>query len=510
MELTSEVIYGFSNLLLSERYDDPVATPQFHKDLWELCCDPHPQVAIAAPRGHAKSTAVTHAYVLASILFGQADFVVIISDTERQAIKFLGDIKMELYENDKLRKLFTVGKFLTDAEREVEVELGNEKRKVMIMVRGASGGSGSVRGFKWRGKRPNLIVCDDMENDEAVANEERRAKFRQWFTGALIPTMSKNGRIRVVGTILHFDSLLERFMPQASGESVTHTVTEGLKTYSTEEDPDWLAVKYRAHTDFTDFSDILWPEMFDEERLKRLRRSYILQGFPEGYSQEYLNYPMDEESAFFKRSDMLPMEEEDFKKPKTYYAAIDPAISTEDSRAFTAIVVGGMDEDGYLHIEHVIRERLDSMEIVDHMLALQVRFKLDKFAIEKGAIEKSIGPHLDLEMLNSGIFINKWVRTPTHDKKYRARSIQARMRQGAVKFDKEAEWYLNLEDEMLKFDKGPYKDQVDAMAWLGLMLTDMVPSRTQAEIDEDEWEREFNETYGDDPVMNGRSAITGY
>ena len=84
------------------------------------------------------------------------------------------------------------------------------------------------------------------------------------------------------------------------------------------------------------------------------------------------------------------------------------------------------------------------------------------------------------------------------------------MRQGAVKFDKEAEWYLNLEDEMLKFDKGPYKDQVDAMAWLGLMLTDMVPSRTQAEIDEDEWEREFNETYGDDPVMNGRSAITGY
>ena len=61
MELTSEVIYGFSNLLLSERYDDPVATPQFHKDLWELCCDPHPQVAIAAPRGHAKSTAVTHA-----------------------------------------------------------------------------------------------------------------------------------------------------------------------------------------------------------------------------------------------------------------------------------------------------------------------------------------------------------------------------------------------------------------------------------------------------------------
>ena len=189
MKLTADLIYGFATSLLSERFDNVKPTPNFHRELWEYCSSDNQLVAIAAPRGHAKSTAVTHSYTLASVLFRQADFVVIISDTELQAIQFLNDIKMELYENQKLRGLFKVSEVYKDAEREIRFKIGTDNHQVRIMVRGASGGSGSVRGFKWRGKRPNLIICDDMENDEAVSNEERRAKFRNWFYGALIPAL---------------------------------------------------------------------------------------------------------------------------------------------------------------------------------------------------------------------------------------------------------------------------------------------------------------------------------
>ena len=63
--------------------------------------------------------------------------------------------------------------------------------------------------------RPGLIVGDDMENDEIVMNKDRRLKFKRWFYGALLPCLSDRGKIRIVGTILHLDSLLENLMPSS-------------------------------------------------------------------------------------------------------------------------------------------------------------------------------------------------------------------------------------------------------------------------------------------------------
>jgi len=508
MKLTSDLIYGFATSLLSERFDNVKATPQFHREVWEYCCKDNPMVAIAAPRGHAKSTAVTHAYTLAEILFRQSDFVVIISDTELQAIQFLNDIKMELFENDKLRQLFKVGQIYKDAEKEVRFKIGIDKHPVRVMARGASGGSGSVRGFKWRGKRPNLIICDDMENDEAVFNEERRAKFRSWFYGALIPALSDTGKIRIVGTILHFDSLLERLMPPTTGELAVNTIKEELKDYSIKKIGAWESVKYRAHSDFDDFSKVLWPEKFSESRLRSLRDDFVRQGIAEGYAQEYLNYPLHEGEAFFRKNDFIAMSEDDFDKPKTYYAAVDFAISERDKRSYTVITVGGLDETGMLHIVNVIRQRMDAKQIIDEMMAVQIRYNPDIFIAEDGALKKAIGPFLKDEMLRRNVFINLKPMPPIRSKKSRASSIQGRMRQGGVKFDKEADWFSTFEQELLRFDRGAHDDQVDSIAWLGLVLNEMVQSPTAKEIEATEWNDEYNETIGS--MYMGKSQTTGY
>ena len=114
MKITAEVVYAFTVGLLQHRFDSPRPTPEFHKDLWSYCCSDHARVAIAAPRGHAKSTAVTLSYVLAEVLFRSSDYVVIISDTETQSIQFLNDIKDELLDNQALRDVFFVDKLVKD------------------------------------------------------------------------------------------------------------------------------------------------------------------------------------------------------------------------------------------------------------------------------------------------------------------------------------------------------------------------------------------------------------
>lgn len=500
MKITSQLIAGFAGSVLAKRYDNPVATPPFHLELWDLCCSNSPLVAIGAPRGHGKSTAVSHAYVLASVLFRDRRFVVLVSDTETQAINFLNDLKAELKDNEDLIALFQIEEWIKDTETDIILKMA-DGYKFRIMVRGAEQ---RVRGLKWDQARPDLIVCDDLENEEAVANRDRREKFRRWFEGALIPCKSRDGIVRVVGTVLHMDSQLNRLLPEDSAKG---SVVEPLKTYSTARSQ-WKSIRYRAHD--PEFNNLLWPEMYNKEFFQTKKAHLDSQGLSDIYSQEYLNYPIDESMSFFKRDDFneIPaFELADIKSGKklvNYYAAIDFAVSTRDRSDYTVIAIAAVDDRGMLNIVDIRRGRWDSLQIIDEMFAVHTKYDPQIFTVERGTIEKSLGPILRSEMLSRGLYLRLHPLTPTKDKMQRARSIQARFRAGGIRFDKGAFWYADLEDEMVRFPRSRHDDQVDAISWLGLTLDEISFALTQKEQDQIEYE-EFTREQD-----QGRDFQTGY
>lgn len=498
VELTAELIHGFTTAFLMDKFDNPVATPDLHLELWDIMCKNDPRVAAAAPRGHAKSTAVTHSFTLANVCFRKAKHVLIVSDTEGQAADFLRDIKSELGENELLRQTFGIERMVRDRETEVVCRFvdGEEFRII------AKGSEQKLRGTKWRNRRPDLIIGDDLENDEIVMNEERRDKFRRWFYNALLPCGSKDVRVRIVGTILHLDSLLERLMPKIGG---TETVTTPLRQYGRgQNDSAWNSVRYRAHDE--EFKQILWPEQHPKEKLQSIRQSYIDQGFPEGYSQEYLNYPLDEGSAYFRKQDFIPIEEDGANED--YYIAGDLAISQKKSRAFSVFVVAGVTPTGELRIRDVIRFRGDSMDIIDHMFHLVNKWKPEVFFLEQENIARALGPVITKEMEERNKYFTIHPMTATQDKIKRARSIQARMRSHNVYFDMTAEWFADFQTELIQFPRGAYMDQVDAFAWIGLGLDYMAEAYTAEEIEDIEYQDELEESYYMDDY--GVSGITGY
>jgi predicted phage terminase large subunit-like protein len=506
LELSADLIHGFAGSMLAKRYDGATPTPACHLQWWELCSRKDPLVAIAAPRGHGKSTAITHAYTLANVLFRARKFVVIVSDTETQAVNFLNDIKEELRNNEDLIELFGVKDFKKDTETDIIVEL-NDGYTFRIMVRGAEQ---RVRGLKWPQSsvtlRPDLIICDDLEGDEQVLNKDRREKFRKWFFGALIPCKSATGIVRVVGTILHLDSLLNRLMPEDSNK---YTVVEPLRSYSMNSREVWKSVRYRAHDE--DFSHILWPSRWNKEELEKTRQAFVDQGMPEVYSQEYLNYPVDEATSYFKREDFkeIPKFElealENEHKKLVYYAAVDFAISTKERSDYTVIAIGGMDERGIMYMMDIRRGRWDALQIVDEMFAVEQMYEPQVFVTEKGAIEKAVGAVLRSEMVKRGIYMNLMPMTPTKDKQTRARSFQARLRGGGIKFDKTAPWYPDYEDELVRFPKSRHDDQVDASSWLGLIV-----DQTHNALSREEEEEEEYNNYLREEADAGRSLTTGY
>lgn len=505
--LTAETIEGFTGSMLASKFDDATKIPWFHKEWWEMCTSESKCVAIAAPRGHAKSTAITLSYVLASVLFREHEYVLLVSNTNSQSVLFLQDIKKELQDNTQIQMMFGL---TLNENKELVLAKDTEDDIIVNFQDGhqfritAKGSEQKLRGLKWGNKRPDLIIGDDMEDDEQVLNRERREKFRRWVYGALLPSMSKNGKFRMVGTILHLDSFLERQMPD---ENHVYTIHEPLKTSMSKKRGAWYVAKYKAHPSLNEFSPRLWKERYDEDHFKALYNDYSKQGIQDVYSQEYLNIPIDESTSYFKRGDFFGMKMEDKDSLKHYYVGVDLAISTKDKADFSVFVVGGVDEKGILHIVNVIRERLDAQEIVETLLALQRTYNPEFFGIEDVAITKSIGPFLQKEMISRGTFLNIVHLKPNQDKQTRARSIQARMRANGIRFDKSADWYGAFESECIRFPRDRHDDQVDAFAYLGLIIDKMQNAPTQQEVSQSEFEDELEES---ELSPLGMDKITGY
>ena len=232
------------------------------------------------------------------------------------------------------------------------------------------------------------------------------------------------------------------------------------------------------------------------------------QGIPEVYSCEMLCNPIDDSIRYFRRTDFLPMTEEDKKKHKVYYITADLAISLKDRSDYTAIVVGGMDSTGQLHIVNCIRERLDGEEIVEVLMTLQNLYEPIAVGIEDTQITKALGPYLNRAMMEKGIYLNVSLLKPhRQDKIQRARSIQARMRAGGVKFDKSADWWPVFEDECLTLPRARHDDVIDALAYQGILIDQMSEGLTKQEVEDESYEEEYNRAGLNDI---GRDPTTGY
>lgn len=503
VQLDRDVVGGFVSTVLASRFDGQSESAHFHKECWDLCTGKDKYVAIAAPRGHAKSTAITFGYGLSTLLFRERKFMLVVSDTESQASSFLGMFRNELQENKDLIDLFDLKlndkgevQFVKDSETDIIVEM-NDGHRFRVLAKGSEQ---KLRGLIWNGSRPDIILGDDMENDELVMNKERREKFKKWFRNALLPSLSDRGIVRIVGTVLHMDSLLESFMPNPSDRN---TVVVGLKEYSKWRGM-WRAVKYRAHNE--DFSELLWPEKKSAEHFRGLQEEARRNGALDGYSQEYLNVPLDASTTFYKQSDFLPIKEKDVKL--NYYVTADLAIAETEKADYSVFIVAGVDENKTLHIKHVIRERLDGRDLVETFMRLQRTYDPIAIGVEDMQVSKSIGPFLREEMFKQNTFINlHMLKHGGKDKPTRSKSMQARMRAHGVKFDKEADWYPTFEDELLTFPRGKKDDQADAFAYLGLMLDVLIEAPTRAEQEEEDYLDDLAQA---DDANDGRNTYTGY
>jgi predicted phage terminase large subunit-like protein len=483
--LTAEDIEGFTRFFLLDTYADPAPIPPVHRSWWQDVCSSHRRVVIAAPRSHAKSTALNHAYGLAASLFKVHPFQIKISRTYDLAVEKLRQAKEELQNNERLKTVFQLKTFERDTENDFIAVMSDGYRFRMR----ALGMEQAVRGLSWGTQRPSLFNGDDIEDDEQVLNLNARDKGERWVLRTLLPAGAQDSIVRIYGTILHNDSVLVRLIKNKQ----------------------WMGKVYEACDADVTPKSILWPEKFSKKDLIEIKENFIAAGDLIGFNMEYRNRAIDTTSGYFRSEEFRPMKDEDRtlidEKRLTYYASVD--FGTEGKRTnHTAMVVAGVDSNGFLYIVDVLKGRWDAKQIIDQMIATEKAWHPQEWFVENGMIWKTMRSALEVSMREEHTFLAITSFVPVNSKQARAKPIQARMRGRSVKFDKETGWYAGLQAEMLEFDRGECDDQVDAMALIGIGLERMSTPLAAADQDDIDVELEKRETLS--VGFQGRCAVTGY
>jgi hypothetical protein len=195
--LAYESPFWFTLLYLRHHLSAPLAS--FHMEMFHLIQEEkYNFVVVMAFRESGKSTIMNMANVLWSILGKPGKkFVIIVSNTQEQAKNHFLNIKSELEGNEALREDF--GPFTENeaAWNRLSLELDYCGAKILSIARDQR-----VRGLKHNQYRPDLIICDDLEDSVSVEDRTLAAALGQWFESEILPLGNADTKVIVLGNLL--------------------------------------------------------------------------------------------------------------------------------------------------------------------------------------------------------------------------------------------------------------------------------------------------------------------
>ena len=370
--------------------------PPFHANIYSsLADDKKRRVAIAAPRGTAKSTTTTLVYPLWRAAFKKSNedlFIVIISESQAQSINFLSRIKYHLDNSKMFHDLFgNLGSSTAERWTHTDVILANGARIVAV-------GTGQrVRGFLQGDTRPNLIIVDDFESELNAATPEARAKNKKWMTEAVVPSLSDEGKIAMIGTVISEDCFL----------------------YWIKDSKAWNVLWYSI---INDKDESLWPERFPLERIQQIKEEFQSIGNLNGFYQEYMNIAQSPDDAPFK-PEWMKLHHYEYKRengqnllvrdlgeetktiPVELYCGVDPASSLSARADFFVLSIIAVDFEGNKYVVDIFRDRISPAEQPQKIIDMYKKYKPRRVKVETTGYQEALRTGTRQIMQEEGLYI---------------------------------------------------------------------------------------------------------
>lgn len=421
----------------------------FNKDVLgyhEMAPDPHVEMCASIqrpgkkrklrlyPRGHFKSSMITVGDAIRSVCENPNIRILIANLSLGNAKSFLREIKGHFERNEELRRLY--GDHVSDARSDSgkwsENQIISKKRtsnlkEPTIQVAGV--------GQSLASQHYDKMYLDDLLDQLTVATKEQIEKTIEWYKLA-ISLLEPDGELIVIGTRYHDSDLYGYIIEQLSEEfdiEVHAAIEHGQPIFPTRFTPETLAA------------------------IRKEQGSYI-------YSCQYMNAPVDDESAKFKISDFRYYKPDELEGRDMFTTmTVDRAYSLTKVADFTGITVRSKDVENRRYVRYAKRHKESEKDLIDTIFSLKNHFKCDRVGIEQKAFKFTLKPTLEDEMRKRNDFFTIVELKDKGSKIQRIEGLVPQVESHSLFFI--AGEMDDLEDEMARFPRAQHDDVVDSLAY---------------------------------------------
>jgi len=466
---------------LNTYFDEENRSAEAHFQLVDHLFSKYQFKGFECSRGLAKSTLIGIYHLLYLAFkggkpnFGRVDYVLYIMDTVGQVGANFEQLIMILEDNKELGKHLKIKKSRLGDDPTLYIY--NVDLDRIIYFKGRGSGQ-KMRGTRIGGKRPNIILLDDIENDENVESKDAREKLRNWFFNAVIPAVNPNKfEIDFIGTPIHQDALLlnllegnsdDEFFKQFEFSFIQLPAAEELSTNM-----------LRGESKRPIIS--AWKDRFTPMYLKSMYGLYASQDKLTSFWQEFMLQVAPKENLLFELDKIRRYNAAEIKEQLpnfTYYISVDLAISQKDSADYTVIAVIGVNDNNDWFLIDGFFGRIKPDETITKVFEFVKMYRPYSVVLEKVAFQTSMKTFMEQEMVRRGVYFGiDMVSRPQHknSKLSVIKSFQPILNMG--KFWIPDEYMKDFTDELLEElglitnDKilAKHDDIIDAISQLTLI-----------------------------------------
>lgn len=315
------------------------------------------------------------------------------------------------------------------------------------------------------GARAHGIILDDPLDQKDAVSQIEQAKAKNYYTQTIRSRLhTSEGWMVAIMTRFHEHDLASYFIELAeqSGEWLV------LRTPMLAEESGDLLGRYPGES--------LWPEQYPPEFVQATQAgmsiaefNLVYQGDPTGMGGDIF-----ESEAWFQ--DLPPWFWTEIEPKTETVQAWDLAWSEKDRTCYTVGMTAAVDAQMNIYILHITRQRLTDLALENEMVRAVQLAKPRLVGIEESTFHMAATRSLVQRILGR-VMCNIQLPKPDKDKITRARLPAGRAQHGKIFVDKRRPWYRSFISECLGFPNTRYKDQVDALSLLTLLVQNLGEDR---------------------------------
>ena len=401
------------------------------------------------PRGTFKSSVVTIGFTLQFLLNEPNARIMIDSETFGKSKAFLREVLDHLTQNQRYRDIFKAIHGVYPYTKKSEMKLWTDS-EVILPCRNVPKKEPTIScagiDVTKNGMHYDLIICDDLHSEVNVTNQEQRQKVIDHYKLAF-SLLDPGKPMIVIGTRWHELDLYQHIMD-----------------YELE---DFNVLKKSA---YNPDGSLFFPEVLSEKELDKIRRRQGIGIF----SKQYLNEPVSDENATFKRDYITRKPWQDIEgRPINWYLSGDPSYydprGTSNYGDFASLVLVGMDFQRELYVRHIVRKKMTYSEFINEIFSIYTNEKFKDIKNMKIILEVIGTKSLSYELANEQRNRNTWlplteIKSRPQSKEERIRGLAPFYEYGHIYHIKECPQLEELESELLSFPSGRHDDIIDALA----------------------------------------------